>query len=70
MVCNRKEIPTDPRPINEAYSCNDADRDYMMNNCHICYSHGLAKVNLNHENSESSDTSVNESDLEPNLPLV
>ena len=40
-----------------------------MNNCHICYSHGLAKVNFNHENSESSDTSVNESDLEPNVTI-
>ena len=65
--CQGKKIYTSRSPVFvETYSCNDADRDCMMSNCHICHTHGLAKIGFSSKNNASTDTSVCESESGPN----
>ena len=66
-VIVRKTSSWGKRAYSETYSFDDADRDCMMSNYHIYYSHGLAEIDFSPESNTSFDNSVSESETEPNI---
>ena len=68
-ACKRKEIQTDPQSMVEIHSCNDADIDCMISNCHACHFYGLAKKEFSPENKASSDTSLSEIESVPDVTI-